>query len=142
MDVSRQAVIVVFSPARFSSTRGLTLARGFTLIEVLVALSITAIGLLGLAALQLQGLRGTHEASLRTQAVTLASEVSEALHGYRAHDAAAALPDADLDAWQARVAQILPLGEGRIAADATATTITVLWTAHDSSEQIQLSVAP
>ena len=87
-------------------------------------------------------LRGTHEASLRTQAVTLASEVSEALHGYRAHDAAATLPDADRDAWQARVAQILPLGEGRIAADATTTNITVLWTAHDSSEQIQLSIAP
>jgi len=136
MDVSRQVAIVVFPPVRFSS------ARGFTLIEVLVALSITAIGLLGLAALQLQGLRGTHEASLRTQAVALASEASEVLHGYRGRDAPAVFPDADITAWQARVAQTLPLGEGRIATDPGATIITVLWTAHDSSEQLQLSVAP
>lgn len=134
--MSHQTALVVSSPARFPA------ARGFTLIEVLIAVSITAIGLLGLAALQLQGLRGTHEASLRTRAVALASEVSEALHAYRGLDAAAVLPDADITAWQARVAQTLPLGEGRIATDPGATVIAVLWTAHDSAEQFQLSVAP
>lgn len=134
--MSYQIALVISSPARFPA------ARGFTLIEVLIAVSITAIGLLGLAALQLQGLRGTHEAMLRTQAVALASEVSETLHSYRDLDAAAVLSDAEISAWQARVAQTLPLGEGRVATDPDATAIAVLWTVHDSAQQFQLSVAP
>ena len=56
---------------------------GFTLIEVLVALFVMAVGLLGLASLQLQGLRGTHDAALRNQAVALATDTAEQLYANR-----------------------------------------------------------
>jgi len=43
--------------------------RGFTLLEVLIALLVLSIGLLGLAALQTLGLKFNHESYQRTQAV-------------------------------------------------------------------------
>ncbi len=49
--------------------------RGFSLIEVLVAMLILAIGLLGLAALQTQGMRFNHDAYVRTSATTLATDI-------------------------------------------------------------------
>ena len=52
-------------------------ARGFTLIEVLVSLLVLAIGLLGLAALQTQGVRFNHDAATRTQATNLANDLLE-----------------------------------------------------------------
>lgn len=52
---------------------------GFTLIEVLVALLVLAIGLLGLAALQTQGVRFNHDAAVRTQATNLAQDMLERL---------------------------------------------------------------
>jgi type IV pilus assembly protein PilV len=50
---------------------------GFTLIEVLVAVLVLAIGLLGLAALQVTGLRNNHSAYLRSQATTLALDMAD-----------------------------------------------------------------
>lgn len=55
-------------PANRSST-------GFTLIEVLVALVVMSIGLLGLAALQVQGMKYNSDAYFRTQATTLAYDL-------------------------------------------------------------------
>ncbi|MFK5985967.1 MAG: type IV pilus modification protein PilV [Pseudomonadota bacterium] len=52
---------------------------GFTLIEVLIALVIMAIGLLGIATLQIVGLKNNHSAYLRTQATTLANEYADLL---------------------------------------------------------------
>ena len=49
--------------------------RGFSLIEVLVAMLVLAIGLLGLAALQAQGMRFNHDAYVRTSATNLASDI-------------------------------------------------------------------
>ena len=49
--------------------------RGFSLIEVLVALLVLAIGLLGLAALQTTGLKFGHQSYERTQAVLQAYDV-------------------------------------------------------------------
>jgi type IV pilus assembly protein PilV len=42
--------------------------QGFTLLEVLVTVIIVAIGLLGVAGLQVAGMRSNHSAYLRTQA--------------------------------------------------------------------------
>jgi type IV pilus assembly protein PilV len=47
---------------------------GFTMIEVLIALAVLAIGLLGLAALQTTGLRLNNQSIQHTQAVLLAQE--------------------------------------------------------------------
>lgn len=49
--------------------------RGFTLVEVLVALIVLSIGLLGLAALQLQSLKHNTDAYFRTQATMLAYDI-------------------------------------------------------------------
>ena len=51
--------------------------RGFTLVEVLVALVVLAVGLLGVAVLIVGSLRGTRLALERTQAANLASDMLE-----------------------------------------------------------------
>lgn len=53
------------------------LQKGFTLLEVLIALLILSIGLLGLAALQTTGLRSNQMASMRTTATELAYDIAD-----------------------------------------------------------------
>ena len=50
---------------------------GFTLVEVLVAILVLSIGLLGMAGLQLAGLRNGHTAHMRSQATLLAEDLAE-----------------------------------------------------------------
>jgi type IV pilus assembly protein PilV len=52
----------------------------FSLIEVLIALLILAIGMLALAASEIMGQRGTHSALKRSHATTLASDLAERIH--------------------------------------------------------------
>jgi len=58
-------------------------ARGFTLIEILIALVIFSIGLLGLAGMQLRGSEGTNMAYFRSQATLLAQDMAERMHANR-----------------------------------------------------------
>ena len=51
--------------------------KGFTLVEVLVALVIFAVGLLGIAALHIEALNAGRTALNRTQAVALASDLAD-----------------------------------------------------------------
>ncbi|MGV6858181.1 MAG: type IV pilus modification protein PilV [bacterium] len=51
--------------------------QGFTLIEVLVAIFVLSIGLLGLAALQMWAVKNTGNAFYRTQATLAANELAE-----------------------------------------------------------------
>lgn len=55
----------------------LKLSQGFSLIEVLIALSILATGLLGITALQNEALRYTHAAFVDSQAQFLISDIIE-----------------------------------------------------------------
>jgi len=72
---------------RSSSTSGLCVIhcatpagqRGFSMIEVLIALVVLAVGLLGLALLQTTNLRYTKSANLRTQAVNLGAEILDTM---------------------------------------------------------------
>ena len=52
-------------------------ARGFTLIEVLVALVVMSVGMLGIAALYLEGLRAGRTAIYRTTAVNLVADMAD-----------------------------------------------------------------
>ncbi len=56
---------------------------GFTLIEVLIAILILALGFLGLAGLQTYGLRNNHSANLRTQATLLAYDLTDRIRANR-----------------------------------------------------------
>ncbi|MBJ6982624.1 type IV pilus modification protein PilV [Luteimonas sp. MC1572] len=68
---------------------------GFSLIEVLIALVILAIGLLGLALLQTMNLRYTKSAEQRTKAVNLASAILDTMRTNRSEVAAYVVDDAD-----------------------------------------------
>ncbi|MBF0446681.1 MAG: type IV pilus modification protein PilV [Magnetococcales bacterium] len=53
---------------------------GFSLLEILIALLILSVGLLGLGTLQLASLRTGQEAYFRDQATAIAQELAERLH--------------------------------------------------------------
>ena len=58
------------------NTKIFPIVRGFSLLEVLIALVVLSVGLLGLAALQAEGLRGSSTAQNRFQAIRLASDIA------------------------------------------------------------------
>jgi len=60
-----------------------TYNKGFTLMEVLVALAVLSIGLLGMAGMQLFSLKSSHNAYLRTQATTAANELVDKIRANR-----------------------------------------------------------
>jgi len=59
--------------------------RGFSLIEVLIALLVLAVGLIGLAFLQVLNVRYTNSAQHRTMATNLASEVMDMMRSNPRH---------------------------------------------------------
>ena len=63
------------------STKNKTL--GFTLIEVLVALLIVALGMLGNAMLQLQGMKNSNDAYLRSQIGIFAYDIADKIRANR-----------------------------------------------------------
>jgi len=67
-------------------------ARGFTLIEVLVALIITSIGLLGIAKIQALAYASTGSASVRSLVAIQAAGLAAAMHANRAYWATGAAP--------------------------------------------------
>lgn len=64
-------------------TRHLCFTSGFSLIEVLVALAVLSIGLLGLAALQTTGLKFNHQSYERTQAVLQSYDMIDRIRANR-----------------------------------------------------------
>ena len=69
---------------QFSRNSRPTRHSGFTLVEVLVALVVMSVGMLGIAALYLEGLRAGRTALYRTTAVTLASDMADRIRANRA----------------------------------------------------------
>jgi len=125
--------------------------KGITLVEVLVALLVLSIGLVGLAALQVTGLRFNHSAYLRTQSTVLAYDIIDSMRVNRDQARAggyliaiganktastccspAQLAAADIIAWKTNLAARLPQGDGAITSLATGTTrvvqVTIQWT--------------
>ncbi|MGB5650147.1 MAG: type IV pilus modification protein PilV [Sedimenticolaceae bacterium] len=125
-----------------------TRTRGFTLLEVLVALIVLSIGLLGLSGLQTTGLRGNHSALLRSEATMLANDILDRMRANRqealdgsyniafADSAASAacsancLPaqvaNADLFQWRSYVER-LPGGQGQVDVTSGVATISIQW---------------
>jgi len=121
-------------------------SSGFTLVEVLVALIVLSIGMLGIAALYLESLRASRQALVRTQAVTLASDIADQIRANRAPANAydcggtcdagegVGLAITDLNTWRTAVAAQLPGGTSSITYAAAAANapniyvVTVSWT--------------
>jgi type IV pilus assembly protein PilV len=127
----------------------LSRARGFTLVEALVALLALSIGLLGIAGLQLTGMRANLSAAWRSQATYLGYDIIDRMRANRGHRleyviGTGAIPvgtsaaELDLAAWKTHLSATLPAGDGTVAidpADDTAITITVQW--NDSRDGAQ-----
>lgn len=114
-------------------------AAGFTLLEVLVAVVVLSIGLLGLASLQVNGLQFNHSAYLRTQATLLAEELADRMRANRpgfiannydnpvaalnapcraaAGCTVAQMAQNDIAEWQQALAALLPNGQGVVCLD-------------------------
>lgn len=115
-------------------------ARGFTLVEGLIALLVLSIGLLGIAALYVETLQSGRAAQFRTQAVSIAADLADRIRANRVPADAYtgvglnARASADLNEWNALVATRLPEGEGEVrfvagtAITPASYTIRVRWT--------------
>lgn len=112
---------------------------GLTLIEVLIALVVLSIGLLGLAGLQAQGMRFNHEAYLRTQATILAYDMLDRMRANRAaalsgnYDIALAtdpvgvtVAATDLADWKTMLEENLPTGDGAVDVEASGVAVVVV----------------
>lgn len=128
-------------------------SAGFTLVESLVAMVVISVGMLGIAAMYVEGLRAGRTSIYRTVAVDLAADLADRMRAnafgqsaYAGSPAASAAgcvnaaanlsPSAqaacDLFFWQQQVTTLLPAGTGTIAFTAVSGgpdnyTITVDW---------------
>ncbi|MCK0506285.1 type IV pilus modification protein PilV [Aromatoleum anaerobium] len=105
--------------------------RGATLIEVLVAVVVLSIGLLGLAGLQMTSLQSNHSAYMRSQASLLAYDLSDRMRanceGVRG-DAYADGSSGDRADWDASVVQLLgPGAQGTLELNGQDATIAIQW---------------
>lgn len=100
---------------------------GFTLLEVLVAILVLSIGLLGLAGLMASSLKNSHSAYQRSQATWLAYDALDRMRANRAVALAggynlalgaspggSGLAAADLSEWDTALTNTLPAGDGSI----------------------------
>lgn len=127
---------------------------GFTLVEMLVALVVLTIGLLGVAALQVQAMKYNTDAYLRTQAAILAYDIADrmraneasanlGLYGYAAAPTAPA-PNCnadpctgaemalfDMSSWHATLPLRLPTPSASILSAGNTHTITIRWSERE-----------
>lgn len=124
---------------------------GMTLVEVLVALVVISVGLLGVAALQMVSLRNSQGSYLRTQATALADDIIDRMRANRTAAIAPALAyniafgqtvslggtptraQTDLNQWKTALLAELPrteggdVADGSIVVDGRVVTVTIRW---------------
>lgn len=122
--------------------------KGFTLIEVLVAMVVLSIGLLGLAGMMATTMRNNHSAYHRTQATWMAYDMLDriranrevALAGSNNYNIAVATPapasttpaGEDLVDWKGRLAANLPGGDGAVTVTPATRAVTIIIQWNDS----------
>jgi type IV pilus assembly protein PilV len=151
--------------ARFCRQQHLRAQRGFSLLEVLVALVVLSIGLLGVATMQTLALTSGQGGYLRTQAVFQAYDIMDRMRSnsigvttglYNAipdtpgSQPAACAPactptqirDQDRFEWNTANQNLLPNGRGTVtSADGLTFTIDVLWDDRSNQGDATLSQA-
>ena len=113
---------------------------GFSMLEVMVAVLVVAIGLLGLAGLMNAGLRNNQSSSAQSQAVWLAYDMLDRLRADRAGAVAGSynvtmvsapggsgFTNTELVGWRALLANALPSGTGSVAVNGRAVSVIVQW---------------
>lgn len=140
--------------------------EGFTLLEVLIAVLVMAIGLLGLAALQASTVQFNRSAHFRSQATSLGYEIADRMRANRdaalggAYDVDYADPppacaaaggdtvaERDVAAWHMAIACALPQGNGSIELLGDGVVrISVSWSenetlSEDGSELFEMTTA-
>lgn len=126
---------------------------GATLIEVLVAMVVLAIGLLGLAGLQATSVQSNHSAYYRSQATILASDLADRMRANRTEaltnaylvnfppsstthsEGSGTAAQNDISEWLNQLGRTLPEGTGRVVKNNTLVTISIRW--NDTRGQIK-----
>jgi type IV pilus assembly protein PilV len=121
--------------------------RGFTMVEVLVAVLVLAIGLIGLASLQGVSLQFNNSAYLRSQATNLAYDMADRVRANRraalttgaynlavgdATPAPGSLAETDLNEWRTALQNNLPAGNGGVQVTLPGETLTIVVCWDDS----------
>ena len=83
------------TPIYSKQMRGIRRQRGFSLVEVLIALIIMSVGMLGIAGLYVQSMQAGRTSILRHQAVTLAGDVADRIRANPGAGASYALAGAE-----------------------------------------------
>jgi type IV pilus assembly protein PilV len=116
---------------------------GFSLIEVLIALLVTAVGVLGTVSTHLNTVKFNQTSNIRSHATMLAYEISDRMRANRnaalsgnydiglSADAptgtASSIAQTDLQNWFTALTSRLSLGDGAITRNGNVFTITVQW---------------
>lgn len=118
---------------------------GFTLLEIMISVFVLAVGLLGLASLQMTSLKNNHSAQYRTSATVTAYDILDRMRVNQTADysiaLAAPLPAGstrsglDLIDWKTTLLNELPAGDGSIVINADGiVTVLVQWDDSRGSE--------
>jgi type IV pilus assembly protein PilV len=118
---------------------------GFTLLEVLIAIVVLSIGLLGLAGIMASSMRNNQSATHRTQASVLAYDIIDRMRANRAAARAGGYNSAmsagvcaagapagtvqaqDVAGWRRQLACALPEGKGSIAVAGGKAAVVIQW---------------
>ncbi|WP_373188286.1 type IV pilus modification protein PilV [Halopseudomonas sp.] len=113
---------------------------GFSLLEVLIAVLVLSVGILGMAGLQLNSMKFNQTATIRSQATVLSYDIADRMRANRAiantggynlaiteEPTGTSISSIDLQQWRSALSQYLPEGKGSVAAAGDNVLITVTW---------------
>lgn len=140
-----------------SKNKRATTTAGYSLVEVLVAIVVLSLSLLGFAALQITGLTSNKIAGSRSQASVLAYVITDAMRANRGSNneflsqyvhtlgtakPSGGMPAQDVSDWLTAVGNQLPSGDGGISVDTTTNivTVTVQWSENKSGTPSQFQI--